>query len=104
MEPREILVNLIKTKKVDLGSFSYKDLDSPVKKVLLNWLESKNFPIDNPEEIIGDGGIVAWFNADSKLFIFGLSYEEEEQCGGTIILSLEGNTCKYVADTVKCSE
>ena len=99
----EFLINLIKAKKLDLLAYPYDMLEEPVKDALLKWLRSENFPIDNPTDIIGTEYVIAWFNDNYKLYIFDLSYDGEEQCGGTIIFSLEDQNCKYIIDTVECS-
>ena len=97
------LIDLITGKKASLMSYPYKDLDPAAKDALVKWLGSENFPTDKPTDLVGDDYVIAWFSDNSKLLIFSLSYEEEEQCGGTIIFESDGKTCKYMADTVECS-
>src|SRR5438045_615063 len=99
----DLLLELIKTKKLDLLAYTYDLLESPVKEALIKWLESKKFPSDNPPDLVGNEYVIAWFDNNFKLIVFTLSYEEDEQCGGTIVFSLEGQNCKYVMDTVECS-
>jgi hypothetical protein len=99
----ELLINLIKTKKLEILAYPFNMLEEPVKEALLRWLTSENFPINNPTDLIGTEYVLASFNNNYKLHIFNLSYEEEEQCAGTIVFSLEGQNCKYVIDTVECS-
>jgi len=84
-------------------SYSFKDIDQASKDALIKWLGDENFPTDNPIDLVGDNYVLAWFSDNSKLLIFSLSYEEEEQCGGTVIFELDGTICKYVADNVECS-
>ena len=99
----EFLLNLIKTKKLDLLAYAYDQLEPSVKDALIQWLQSESFPTDNPSDLIGNEYVIAGFNTNFKLIIFTLSYEGEEQCGGTIVFSLDGQNCKYIMDTVECS-
>jgi hypothetical protein len=97
------IIDLIERKKVDFLTHDYDMLEESVKIELKKWLLSKNFPADDPEELVGKYCVICWFNDNSKLLVFGFSYEGVEQCGGSILFSLESNTCKFISDTVECS-
>jgi len=99
----DVLADLIKSKKVNLLSYSFEFAESPIKEALINWLSSENFPTENPTDIVGDTYVVAWFENNFKLIVFNLSYSDAEQCGGTIVFSMEGGICKCLFDTVECS-
>ena len=98
------LAKLITSKKLQLQPRHYATLEEAVKSELIKWLGSESYPTDNPVELLGDQYVLAWFSKDYQLCIFNLSYDGEEQCAGTLIFSLEGKTCKYLADTIQCSE
>jgi len=102
----DLLVQLIKSKNTELIAYTYQQLEEPVKNALILWLQSENFPTENPIDLVGNEYVIAWFNDNFKLAIFKLSYDEEEQFEGTIIFSLEkeGKICKYVTDTIEHSD
>lgn len=99
----DLLLNLIKTKKLSLNPYSFKSMEAPIKEALKLWLKSKDFPTDNPIDLVGSEYVLAWFDDNVKLIIFGLSYDGPEQCGGTIVFSFDGKNCTYLTDTVECS-
>ena len=102
----DFLIKLIKDKKLDLSYGEYDKLDGKTKDAILKYLNDDNYQTgaDNyPKDIIGDTYSTANFSSGIQLLIFSLFYEDAEQCGGTLVFSLENGNCKCVADTVECS-
>ena len=98
------LLSLIKEKKFTLLAYTYDLLEEPVKDALKSWLLSRNMPNDTPTDAFGTEYVLAWYDDNYKIFVFDLSVEEEEQCAGSVVFSLEGNTCTFLFDNVKCSD
>jgi hypothetical protein len=101
---QKTIIDLIKTKGLNLQGSAYIDAPATVISALVKFLGDKNFPTDKPTDLIGDSYVTCWFSEKVQLLVFQLSYEDTVACGGFIIFSYDGTNCSYADDTVQCED